>query len=88
MSIVDAIEHFKYGISHDIFKEPVISYAKMAVEALEKQIPIKVKYKNRHGEGYDLLNEDYYNCPACGRRLRNKQKDKHCGRCGQTLEWI
>lgn len=34
ISIEKAIEHFKYGISHDIFKEPVTSYAKMAVEAL------------------------------------------------------
>lgn len=36
VSIEKAIEHFKYGISHDIFKEPVTSYAKMAVKALEK----------------------------------------------------
>lgn len=34
--IEDAINHFKYGITHDIFKEPVTTYAKMAVEALEK----------------------------------------------------
>lgn len=38
ISIEDAIAHFKYGITHDIFSEPVTSYAKMAVEALEKQI--------------------------------------------------
>jgi hypothetical protein len=36
VSIEDAINHFKYGISHDIFSEPVTSYAKLAVEALEK----------------------------------------------------
>ena len=36
VSIEKAIEYFKYGISHDIFKEPVTSYAKMAVKALEK----------------------------------------------------
>ena len=38
ISIQDAINHFKYGISHDIFKEPVTSYAKLAVKALEKQL--------------------------------------------------
>jgi hypothetical protein len=38
ITIEDAINHFKYGISHDIFKEPVTSYAQMAVEALEKQL--------------------------------------------------
>lgn len=38
ITIQDAINHFKYGISHDIFKEPVTTYAKMAIEALEKQL--------------------------------------------------
>ena len=28
--------HFKYGISHDIFSEPVTTYARMSIEALEK----------------------------------------------------
>ena len=36
ITIEDAINHFKYGITHDIFKEPVTTYAKMAVEALKK----------------------------------------------------
>lgn len=38
IGIQDAINHFKYGISHDIFKEPVKTYAKLAVKALEKQL--------------------------------------------------
>ena len=38
ITIEDAIAHFKHGITHDIFSEPVTTYAKMAVEALEKQI--------------------------------------------------
>jgi len=37
VSIDEAINHFKYGISHDIFSEPVTSYAKLAFIALEKQ---------------------------------------------------
>jgi hypothetical protein len=32
--IAKAREHFNYGISHDIFKEPVTSYAKAAIEGL------------------------------------------------------
>lgn len=59
----------------------------MAIDALKKQIPKKVKYLNRHGDGPDLWNQDYYTCPSCGRRLRNKQHDNHCGRCGQALDW-
>lgn len=38
ISIQDAINHFQYGISHDIFQEPVTTYAKLAVKALEKQL--------------------------------------------------
>lgn len=37
--IEKAIEHFKYGVNCDIFNEPVKSYAKSAISALEKQIP-------------------------------------------------
>jgi hypothetical protein len=40
-TIQQAIEHYKYGISHDIFSEPVTSYAKLSIDALEKQIPKK-----------------------------------------------
>lgn len=38
ITIQNAINYYKYGISHDIFKEPVTSYARLAVEALEKQL--------------------------------------------------
>jgi hypothetical protein len=33
----DAINHFEYGVSHDIFSEPVTTYAKMAIAALRGQ---------------------------------------------------
>ena len=36
--IKDAISYFKYGISHDIYKEPVTTYAKLAIEALGKEL--------------------------------------------------
>ena len=36
-SIEEAIYHFKYGVSHDIFSEPVTTYAKMAISALREQ---------------------------------------------------
>lgn len=35
--IKQAISHFWYGVSHDIFSEPVTTYAKLAIEALEKE---------------------------------------------------
>ena len=47
VSIEDAINHFKYGISHDIFKEPVTSYAKLAVMALEEHDQL-LEYKRMY----------------------------------------
>ena len=34
--IIKAKEHFTYGITHDIFSEPVTSYAKTALWAFEE----------------------------------------------------
>ena len=38
-----AISHFWYGVSHDIFSEPVTTYAKLAIEALEKENGVTVQ---------------------------------------------
>ena len=81
--IEKAIEHYWYGISHDIFSEPVTSYAELSVEALEKQIPKKV------------INLGYFygyatHCPACKGQVEKRAygiKDKYCRTCGQALDW-
>ena len=71
---------------------------KLAVEALEKQIPKKVIF------GYD--EQDYvrcpqckseiapmdddcllYHCPGCGEKDAILQGDKYCFNCGQALDW-
>ena len=38
--VEQAISHFQYGVSHDIFSEPVTTYAKLAIEALKKEIGV------------------------------------------------
>lgn len=35
--VEQAISHFWCGVSHDIFREPVTTYAKLAIEALKKE---------------------------------------------------
>lgn len=91
MNIQEAISHYKYGISHDIFSEPVTSYAKMAVEALEKQIPKKVVC-----EGDD--ESDYVYCPCCNACIGSNEfvwedfyyreyRPMHCQECGQAMIW-
>ena len=56
-------------------------------ELVDKATPMKVIHDNKHGSGIDCKNVDFYNCPRCRRRLRNKQHDNYCGRCGQRLNW-
>lgn len=41
--VKQAISHFSYGVSHDIFNEPVTTYAKLAIDALEKENGVTVK---------------------------------------------
>ena len=36
--IEEAITHFRHGITHDLFTEPVTTYARLAIEALETQM--------------------------------------------------
>lgn len=94
LSIADAISHFKYGVTHDIFKEPVTTYAKMAIEALEKQIPKKPIYVDtrfrNHGrsiaDGSSL--DKCYKCPNCQSHIFHVfDSEAHCKYCGQLLDW-
>ena len=81
----EAILHYKYGINYDIFAEPVTSYAKLAVAALKKQIPMKPVYDSTYRENY---------CPACntpftfyGAYRTFHIRPAFCGSCGQELDW-
>lgn len=80
--IQKAIAHYKHGINHDIFSESVISYAKLAVNALEKQVPKKVIYVDEH-----FFYVAY--CPACGSYVGTGSAThvKFCRNCGQALDW-
>ena len=81
--VEQAISHFWYGVSHNIFSEPVTTYAKLAIEALEKQIPKKPLH----------MHKNYY-CPICkedGWMLWDdavpNDMDEYCGKCGQAIYW-
>ena len=81
--IQKAISHYKYGINYDIFSEPVTSYAKLAVDALKKQIPQKVINKG-HLYAYACF------CPVCNSIVSTApsyDEAKYCYKCGQALDW-
>ena len=78
MDIKKAIEHYNYGISHDIFSEPVTSYARLAVDALERQVAKKPKPDTKfYGFGF---------CPTCNACFMDNSTN-YCGNCGQKLDW-
>lgn len=86
ISVKDAIGHFVYGINYDIFKEPVTSYAKIAVDALRKQIPTKpVFWEDKYYFSPTPNNDWGYECPCCGNREID-YPEHHCI-CGQALDW-
>ena len=82
MKIQEAIWHYNYGIKCDIFSEPATSYAKLAVEALEKQVPKRP------------IEDGYYDepavCPNCGCNVVNFVDNycniQFCHFCGQKLD--
>ena len=82
-----AIEHFRYGATHDIFSEPVTTYARLAIEALEKRMPKKVVllpliFETEDGEKYSLVQ-----CTTCKGLFANNKEMKSCPFCGQKLDW-
>ena len=84
--IVDAIVHFKYGISNDIFKEPVTNYAKMAIEALGKRIPIE----HHHSKVLEIHDKARISvCPNCLGMIITEAEEfpKFCTCCGQAIDW-
>ena len=59
--VKQAISHFEYGVSHDIFSEPVTTYAKLAIEALEKEKESSVTVQEWISIN-DRLPEEKVNC--------------------------
>lgn len=90
MTIETAIEILKPNHrEHYESIDPVIEACRVAVSALEKQIPKKLKIKQK---GNDVLD---FRCPLCDKKIISKvgerfvagSKDNFCLECGQALDW-
>lgn len=70
------------------FVDKVNEACDMAINALEKQIPVKpVKSKEeRYGMGY--VYHDWV-CPSCGKFLAYEPEESGCHhcKCGQAIDW-
>lgn len=57
-----------------------------AIEALEKQLPEKVKMRTEYRDLNDELICYEGFCPNCGKEV-NSYRNKSCSHCTQMLEW-
>lgn len=85
MTPQEAIEIIKNG---NPSAQETLRARKMAVSALEKQIPKKPNYE---GDGYDENGELIYDtwiCPCCEHKYEVDYDDyTFCPNCGQALDW-
>lgn len=67
--VKQAISHFWYGVSHDIFNEPVTTYAKLAIDALEKESGVTAQDLDgcKYCKEYEDLPEHFIDGKPVGR---------------------
>lgn len=78
MTAEEAVKHLKLIVDNEAYSDYFQDVCKLAIEALEKQIPKKPYTDNENG----IYEKDY--CPACHRSLF--PYDHHC-KCGQAIDW-
>lgn len=66
--------------------EKSIEYAKIAIEALEKQLPKKVEMLTEYRDLNGNLMCFKAFCPSCGRVVES-YRNKNCHVCTQVLDW-
>jgi hypothetical protein len=87
MNIEKAIRKIKeFGLHHAIqdlpHSELTVEAFEMAISALEKQIPKKVKQYN---DKSIFIYEGVFYCPSCQENV--SMDDVYCCQCGQSLDW-
>ena len=83
MTYEEAIERIKCILKNNSFTKADKNALKLAIDALEKQIPKKPLH----------MHKNYY-CPICkedGWMLWDdaipNDMDEYCGKCGQAIDW-
>lgn len=69
----------------DAINEDIAAY-KVAIEALEKQLPKKVKMRAEYRDLNGNLMCFKAFCPSCG-RVVDSYRNKNCHVCTQVLDW-
>ena len=86
MTNEEAIEAFLPTVHNEAFIDGFQDACRLAVQALEKQIPMKVKEK-QVVEDEAFCNLDFL-CPACKNAVIGQPYEpNYCKHCGQALKW-
>lgn len=87
------IENFKYTCQYRGSCgacEACYSAIPMAVNALQKQVPVKPVYSDYDDNGYGEIIPNEAKCPVCGYEFEfgtwNDEDSHHCV-CGQKMDW-
>ena len=89
MTESEAIKEFQQNIDMPFGSNISREASKLAIQALEKQIPKKPIMK----QYFKDMEEEYLCCPTCGEILTdripadNKTFYFHCMNCGQKFDW-
>ncbi len=91
LELDEVIENLEYLISDSCTdtQSDYIEEIEIAIQALEKQIPMKPINKTKPDDYASLAYENcnIVVCPTCNRRLKLKSKGNYCDKCGQKLDW-
>ena len=91
MTAQEAIKRFKPIIDNEAYTDSYQDACKMAIEALEKQIPKKILYrKQNYGTPWlcceceaDQTPTEFFSIDGS----EPKEKHTYCWKCGQKLDW-
>ena len=82
VTIEQAIKSLSAYIDNEAYTDKFQNVCKLAIEALEKQIPKTA--------AYDELIKEWF-CPCCGFPVSDIHEygfsDSYCWHCGQAIEW-
>ena len=80
MNAKDACDVIEYARAFQEERTPLITALDVAIEALEKQIPLK-----------PLETQKAFLCSNCGQEITERQHNPlqwpYCKKCGQIIDW-
>lgn len=88
----EAVKKFEPYIDNEAYTDSFQEACKMAIEALERQIPKKATVEPLYVKG-NPIPIDYYVMCECGKWIcypteyEAKENYKYCPKCGNRIEW-